>query len=71
MKNQKKFRMSQLNASEIPNKNYVLVFFGKDNSYTVIDDTNSKLKNQSKAQVKFNDKWTTGEIKYRGKLENQ
>ncbi|CAF0887295.1 unnamed protein product [Brachionus calyciflorus] len=54
---------------EINGKIFVLVYFKKDNSYTILNDSKNGLVNQEKAKVKFDNKWVTGEIKYRGTQE--
>jgi hypothetical protein len=48
---------------------YLVVHFTNDNSYTVINDINNKLKSVSKATVNIDEKWQTGNIIYRAKTE--
>ena len=43
---------------------YLVVHFTNDNSYTVINDINNKLKSVSKATVNIDEKWQTGIILY-------
>jgi len=48
---------------------YLIVKFNEDNSYTIINDKTNKLKNVTKATVKVDDEWQTGNIIYRNKNE--
>ena len=51
-------------------ENSILVFFPKENKYSIIDDSNKKFKNQKKIKVKSDaGKWVTGEIKFTGNEE--
>ena len=41
---------------------YLVVHFTNDNSYTIINDKNNKIKSVSKATVSIDEKWQTGHI---------
>jgi hypothetical protein len=49
-------------------KCYLVIYFSKENSYTVLKDEQEKLKNCKRANVKNEDngKWEMGDIVYRG-----
>lgn len=49
---------------------HVVVYFNKENKYSIVNDAYNKLKNSKSAKVNFDGCWYSGEILYRGS-ENQ
>ncbi len=53
------------------NSNFLCVYFSKDNTYTVVNDSKGLCRHKSKANVKdLNGSWVVGDIRFRG-TENQ
>ena len=51
-------------------ENYVLVYFQKDNTYSVVLDEKRKLVNQNFGKFEDSDgKWNNGKILFRGKFD--
>ena len=45
---------------------HILVFFAKENRYSIINDAKNKFKNSKSAVVNEQGKWVKGEILYQG-----